>query len=93
MTPELREVEQQRLIDAYLSELWCPARVLYGPQPRPLLQPETWPTADVLMLKRIVDERDYHTWGQTPHSRGGISRMPRATYAATRDRAARESAA
>jgi hypothetical protein len=33
MTPEEREIEQQRMIEAYLCDLWCPARVLFGPEP------------------------------------------------------------
>lgn len=26
------ELEQVRLIEAYLSELWCPARPMFGPE-------------------------------------------------------------
>jgi hypothetical protein len=33
MTPAEREIEQCRLIEMYLSELWCPARPVYGPEP------------------------------------------------------------
>jgi hypothetical protein len=32
MMPEQREREQQRLIEVYLSELWCPDRPLFGPE-------------------------------------------------------------
>jgi hypothetical protein len=39
MTPGQREIEQVRLIEVYLRELWCPERPMFGPAlPPPVIE-------------------------------------------------------
>jgi hypothetical protein len=83
VTPEDRELEQQRMIREYLAT-YRPALPAWQP---PLKDRRRW------AARLIVDERDHHTWNKTPKLRGGVSAMPRATYAEVRARAAKEAAA
>jgi hypothetical protein len=83
MTPEERELEQQRMIREYLATY---RPVLPAWQPK-MSDRRRWAE------RAIVDERDHHTGNLTPKLRGGISTMRRATYAEVRARAAKEAAA
>jgi hypothetical protein len=80
MTPEERELEQQRMIREYLAT-YRPALPAWQPTMRDRVR---W------SARLITDERDYHTGERTPKLRGGISTMRRASIVEVRARAARD---